>query len=203
MTDKAAKLITYILQPLIMPFLGVLFILYYDEYYYLQTTSSQKFYILAFVFLLTFMLPALAAILMKSTGTIKSLMMETREERKLPILVTSAIYVTVYIMLGRVTGYDKIKMFMLGTTVSIILSGFITNYYKISFHMTGCGGVVGWLAYMATYSLFNVSGLLVASLLLSGLVGVARLQLKAHTPAQVYSGFLFGFTVVFLIGLIV
>jgi membrane-associated phospholipid phosphatase len=45
--------------------------------------------------------------------------------------------------------------------------------------------------------------LLVASLLLSGLVGVARLQLNAHTPAQVYSGFLFGFTVVFLTGLIV
>jgi membrane-associated phospholipid phosphatase len=196
-----AKIITYILQPLIMPFFGVLFLLYFDEYYYLQTTPTQKFYILAFIFLLTFVLPALAAILLKSLGVIKTLMMETREERKMPILVTAFIYVAVFFMIGQMPGYYKIRIFILATTMAIILCGFITNYYKISMHMTGCGGVIGWLLYMSTYSLINLWWLLAICILASGLVGTARLRLKAHTPLQVYTGFLFGTGVVYGVSL--
>lgn len=67
--------------------------------------------------------------------------------------------------------------------------------------MTGIGGVVGLVAFISTYSLFNAMPLLVGCILFSGLVGAARIQLKAHTHMQVYSGFAFGFTVVFLMGL--
>jgi membrane-associated phospholipid phosphatase len=84
--------------------------------------------------------------------------------------------------------------------VAIIVSGFITNYYKISIHMTGSGGVVGLLALLSTTSMFNVTWLLAVAVMLSGLVGVSRIQLKAHTHMQVYSGFAFGFTVIFLMG---
>ena len=68
--------------------------------------------------------------------------------------------------------------------------------------MLGIGGIVGLVAYMCTYSLFNLMPLLVFSVLFSGLVGVARIRLKAHTPAQVYGGFAFGFAVVFFMGIL-
>lgn len=184
-----------------MPFVGVLFLLFFDEYYYLLLNPSQKFYILGFIFLITFVLPFLVTLLLKNLGRIGSLEMHTREERKLPILATAFIYVALFFMLGNVAGYEKIKLFILATTIAIIVSGFITNYFKISIHMTGIGGVVGLLAYMATYSLFQITPLLIGSVLFSGLVGAARLQLKAHTPTQVYTGFGFGFSVVFLIHL--
>lgn len=185
-----------------MPFVGVLFMLFFDEYYYLQTSPINKFYILGFIFLVTFLLPFLVAILLKSIGQIGSLEMYSREERKLPILITAFIYTTLFFMIARVNGFDRIRIFILATTIALIVSGFITNYYKISIHMLGIGGIVGLIAYMSTYSLFNLIPMLALSVLFSGLVGVARLKLKAHTPAQVYSGFAFGFTIVFLMGIL-
>jgi membrane-associated phospholipid phosphatase len=39
---------------------------------------------------------------------------------------------------------------------------------------------------------------LIVVVLLAGLTGSARLNLKAHTPLEVYSGFILGFGAVFL-----
>lgn len=202
MPNTLAKIITYILNPLIMPFVGVLFLLYFDEYYYLQTNPTQKLYILGFIFLVTFLLPFCAALLLKNMGQIGSLEMYNKEERKLPILVTAFIYTALFFMIARYNGFDRIRIFLLATTITLILAGFITSYYKISLHMLGIGGIVGLVAYMCTYSLFNLMPLLVFSVLFSGLVGVARIRLKAHTPAQVYGGFAFGFAVVFFMGIL-
>jgi len=110
------------------------------------------------------------------------------------------VYTGLFLLLNNVAGYERIKIFILGTTIAIIVSGLITNYYKISIHMTGCGGIAGLLALLCTTSMFNVTWLLALSVILSGLVGVARITLKAHTHMQVYSGFLFGFAVIFLMG---
>lgn len=202
MPNSLAKIITYILNPLIMPFVGVLFLLYFDEYYYLQTNPTQKLYILGFIFLVTFLLPFCAALLLKNMGQIGSLEMYNKEERKLPILVTAFIYTALFFMIARYNGFDRIRIFLLATTITLILAGFITSYYKISLHMLGIGGIVGLVAYMCTYSLFNLMPLLVFNVLFSGLVGVARIRLKAHTPAQVYGGFAFGFAVVFFMGIL-
>jgi membrane-associated phospholipid phosphatase len=185
-----------------MPFVGVLFMLFFDEYYYLQTSPQNKLYILGFIFLVTFLLPFLVAVLLQNIGQIGSLEMYNKEERKLPILITAFIYTALFFMIARMNGFDRIRIFLLATTIALIISGFITNYYKISIHMLGVGGIVGLVAYMSTYSLFNLMPLLVGCIVFSGLVGVARIQLKAHTPMQVYSGFAFGFAVVFLMGVL-
>lgn len=202
MFNTLAKIITYVLNPLIMPFIGVLFLLFFDDYYYLQVNGLLKAYILGFIFVVTFLLPFLAALLLRSSGQISSLEMYNRDERKLPILITAFIYTALFFMVARVSGYDRIRLFILSTTIVLILAGFITNYFKISIHMLGIGGVVGLVAYMSTYSLFNLTPLLIGSIITSGLVGAARLQLKAHTPIQVYSGFVLGFGVIFLIGIL-
>ncbi len=185
-----------------MPFVGVLFLLFFDEYYYLQTGSSQKLYILGFIFLTTFLLPFFVALLLRSKGQIDSLEMRSRNERKLPLLITAFIYTALFFMIAGMAGFYKIRTFILATTIVLILAGFITNYFKISIHMLGIGGVVGLVAFMSTYSLFNLTPLLIGSIVFSGLVGMARLQLKAHTPIQVYTGFGFGFVVVFLVGML-
>lgn len=202
MHNTIAKIITYVLNPLIMPFVGVLFLLFFDEYYFLQVSPINKFYILGFIFLVTFLLPFIVALLLRNNGQIGSLEMQQREERRLPILITAFIYTALFFLISRVPGLDRIRLFLLATTITLILSGFITNYYKISIHMLGVGGIVGLVAYMSTYSLFSLTTLLIGCIIFSGLVGAARIQLKAHTHGQVYSGFALGFAVVFLIGVL-
>ncbi|HYG16227.1 MAG TPA: hypothetical protein VEC12_10785 [Bacteroidia bacterium] len=196
-----ARFFTYLFQPLLMPFYGTIIFLWYDDLLSLQLPLVTRLYILGFIFLLTFLLPALAALLMKNMGVIKSLEMETREERKIPLLFTAFIYTAVFFIIGQVPILARMRVFVLATTITVIVSGFITNYYKISIHMTGCGGVVGLIALMASYSYHNLTWLLAAAIIVSGFVGVSRIVLKAHTHGQVYLGFTLGFLMVFLMGL--
>jgi len=42
-------------------------------------------------------------------------------------------------------------------------------------------------------------GLIAVTILVSGLIGFARLKLQAHTPAQIYAGFILGFFTIFVL----
>lgn len=202
LNKTVAKIITYTLQPLLMPFYGVLFLLNYDSYYAYVLDFGQKSSILSFIFLLTFALPAFAAVVLKNMGYINSFEMETRQERKLPTLITAVIYTALFILLRRMNGMERINTFLLASTIAVVMAGLITSYYKISMHMTGCGGFVGMVVIMSATGVFNLIPGLIVSVVLAGLVGVARIELKAHTPVQVYLGFLLGFTVVFVLGMV-
>jgi membrane-associated phospholipid phosphatase len=75
----------------------------------------------------------------------------------------------------------------------------VTFWWKISAHMFGVGGLMGGVMAVSHYvEHVNPHYLIMALFLISGLVGSSRLLLKKHTPAQVYTGFLLGFTVSFI-----
>ena len=65
--------------------------------------------------------------------------------------------------------------------------------------MMGIGGLIG-----CTLSVcYNIKGLnpfvlFIILFILAGCLGVSRLVLKRHTPAQVYIGFLVGFVISYL-----
>ena len=70
----------------------------------------------------------------------------------------------------------------------------ISLRWKISAHLTGMGGLCAFIAVLSTtYGASpSVMWVLIASVLISGIVGVARLGLGSHTPAQAGAGFLLG-----------
>jgi membrane-associated phospholipid phosphatase len=50
--------------------------------------------------------------------------------------------------------------------------------------------------FISFYLKVNLSFYLILVILFAGITGTARLHLKAHTPVEVYSGFVIGFVVV-------
>lgn len=58
--------------------------------------------------------------------------------------------------------------------------------------MTGIGGLTGLIVFLIWSQRVNLQFLLILSIILAGLIGFARLQVRAHNQAQVYSGFLAG-----------
>ncbi len=68
--------------------------------------------------------------------------------------------------------------------------------------MIGAGGLVALIAFLAFSLQVDLQFYLGITVLLAGLTGTARIILKAHTPVQVYTGFLTGFSVVMLTMLI-
>ena len=61
--------------------------------------------------------------------------------------------------------------------------------------MISLGGMLGAFLGLSFVMMIDLTPLLLLIIFVSGLVGYARLQLNAHTPAQVYAGFVTGFFV--------
>ena len=82
----------------------------------------------------------------------------------------------------------------LGATTSVFLVFliyFLLNW-KVSAHMAGMGGIIGAIIAFSIKLSVNMVLALMIFILIAGLVGFARLKLNAHTPGQIYTGFMIG-----------
>lgn len=161
-------------------------------------SSGVRFSLLVLLFLGTFAIPSLFIFFLYRTGFLRDITMPDRADRRLPFLLTGFIYTGVtYFFAFRMSLFSAtspgVSVLLAGITLSILLVGIINQYWKISAHSVGVGGVLGAVAALLAKSgdtdLFLP---LVGMIALSGLVGSARLQLNAHTLAQVGAGLLLG-----------
>ncbi|PCH68413.1 MAG: hypothetical protein COC01_03890 [Bacteroidetes bacterium] len=153
----------------------------------------MKQLVLGIVFFNTLLMPLVAAIAMKRFGHIKSLKMERREERVMPFFLTVLLYGSCYYSLLQVNMPKLIAYMILGATISVFVGAVISLFWKISIHLIGIGGFVAMLFVLFNQSLLEFRYYLMASMILAGIVGSARLIAGTHSEQQIYSGFLVGF----------
>ena len=65
--------------------------------------------------------------------------------------------------------------------------------------MIGMGGMLGLLMGLSMNLNLDLTWYVVASVILSGLLGFARIQSNSHKPSEIYSGFLVGAGIMFLL----
>lgn len=199
MEDKFAKIISVILFPIFFPSYAILILFYYNNFNTFRIPLNAKFMVFTIVFVTTLVFPLLFMFFMKKRGMIKSIQMETREERVFPLITTSIFYFMAYFMLKDIEVLGLFRYFLLGSLVLLIIALLINFITKISIHMIGAGGMFGALVGIAIRMNADILGLIILSIFLSGLTGYARLQLKAHNQAQIYYGFLCGFFIMLVI----
>lgn len=148
------------------------------------------------VFVATGIIPVIIAVILKQLKVISSLHMPRREERTLPFLLTGLSYLVTIYLLSTVWNLPLdplIYQFMIGGALAIISGMFITISWKISVHMIGIGGVFGILVMLSKFGEQVKFYPIVSILIITGLIGYGRLNLKAHTIQQIIAGFLLGF----------
>ena len=153
------------------------------------------------VWITTFVIPALSIVMLKFTGTIRSLHLKERRERLVPFFYITVFYgFTAYYFSSQMIVSRLTEGIFILTAVSIFIGAVITIFWKISIHGLGIGGVVGILLVLAvSIPESSIGYALFASFLVAGLVISARLRLNAHTPAQVYAGFVLGLFISFVL----
>jgi hypothetical protein len=92
-----------------------------------------------------------------------------------------------------------LSYFMLGATILVICAILISFFHSISLHMIGAGGMTGALLGLAFSQSQDIIAFVFLAILFTGLTGSARLKLNLQKPMEVYSGFLVGVTVMFVI----
>ncbi len=161
-------------------------------------SASARLNLLFLIALLTFILPALLIFYLHRLGYVKSLKMETLPDRRLPYAGSAVVYgMAAYLLRYKFGGLSEVAP-EIGTTLggialSIATVAAISLRWQISAHTVGIGGVVGAaLALLIKYADLQLMYPALGLLILSGYLAGARLQLNAHTPAQIYAGFALG-----------
>lgn len=189
MEEKLAKLISIIFHPLLVPTYAMLILINSNNHFAFVLPVENRYMALLIVFLTSFVLPALFMLILLKIGTIKSLHMETRQERVLPLVLVSAFFYGTYYLLKQGPHFALFNIFMLGATLLVIISLLINYVTKISIHMVAQGGLFGAFTGFAIAFHQNYVLLICLIALAAGLTAFARLKLKAHNEAQVYGGF--------------
>ncbi|HEC44555.1 MAG TPA: hypothetical protein ENI20_17185 [Bacteroides sp.] len=195
--QKFSKVISYIYHPLIIPTLGIL-VLFNSGTYLSYLPFEMKKWMLVIVFLSTYVVPLAMIPFFLYQNMIRNIKMDSKRERYLPLALSLVMYLFCYYLIRRISIPNIYHSFILSSLLSVLVTLLITLKYKISIHMVGAGGLIALIGFLAFYLNVNLQFYLGVTVVLAGLTGMARIILKAHTPDEVYTGFLTGFTVVLL-----
>lgn len=145
---------------------------------------------------LTCVMPLLIILVMKSIGRVKDLMISDSRERTLPYLFSVVCMILWCVYLQHIMHMSFGVLTSAWSSVFILLIMTVINLrWKISIHMATFGCLMtGITAYMLENAIGGPEWC-VLMIGLAWLLMCARVQLNAHTPAQVSLGLLVGIVV--------
>jgi membrane-associated phospholipid phosphatase len=193
MEKRLAQVISVVFYPLFVPTYAFAILLTMPAYFSAVMPAQAKWMVIGLIFITTCLMPTLLFYLMIRTGIITTKWLSKQEDRTLPYIVSIIFFYLAYYMLKRLQISAVYYYFMIGATfLNIIVMG-INFLWKISSHTASIGALAGMLVGISYFLGTSYFGLIAVTILVSGIVGFARLKLQAHTPAQIYAGFLLGF----------
>jgi membrane-associated phospholipid phosphatase len=197
MHPKLAKVLSIVFHPVVVPTLGMILLLQSSFYFSMLSWEAKRF-ILLVVFFTTSILPMLAISLMALSPRF-DVNMSKSTDRVVPLLAASIFYYLGFILLGRVTIFPVLKLYMLASVLVIVFLLLISMKWKISNHMAALGGLSGtFFALSFRYGLNPVDSLLIL-IVVSGLVGTARMVLEKHSIWQIVAGYFLAFWTLYLV----
>jgi membrane-associated phospholipid phosphatase len=187
-----AHLISIVFQPLLMPLFGTFYLIYSNPFSFPE--KGENFLLLLQIASLTFFFPAVSVGLMAALKFIGSVSLRERQDRVIPYIITMGMYIWAFFVFYKNDFNSIVTFLLLASTISIVLA-FLINilFLKVSMHTTAGGGMIAFFMLLIPYSQFNALWPFLITILLAGLIGTARLILHAHTPKEVYYGYLVGF----------
>ncbi|MFH0757754.1 MAG: hypothetical protein V2B15_10745 [Bacteroidota bacterium] len=192
---SAARFLSFLFHPLLMPTLGLLLILNSGTYLSLLDPAAKK----AIIFVMalgTIFFPIMMLPILYYRNLITSLKDASREEKLISYLVILVLYVITFAYLGRLPLSRFVHAYVLSMPVLLFIILLIGLKFNICAHMAALGGMAGLIVTLILYYETPLQWVLIFSLTASGLTGTARLISGVQRPLEIYSGFLLGFVVV-------
>lgn len=197
-----ARILSTLFSPLMMPTYAVMMAFFFSYMYFAPVESKVSVGIVTFA--ITCMLPVTAIYLLYRFKIISDPALNNRRDRLFPYILTALCYLGVAFYFTRVHAPAWMSMFMCGGTAALVVTIVINNWWKISGHATGMGGLTA-LAFFLVYRGYNLwidLSLPGTVLIIAGAVCTSRLILERHTLAQVSAGMANGFIWIMLSQLI-
>jgi membrane-associated phospholipid phosphatase len=195
MPEKIAKIVSVLFHPVLLPTLG--FILLFSSGFYnsMLTTDAIRF-ILLVIFFSTATLPMLSIAILALNSKFDFLMPNSRD-RIIPLLFTSVFYYVGFMLLGRIHFLPVFKLFMIASVLLIVMLLLISFKWNISVHMAAVGAITATFFALSFRGGVNPLLAIATVVIVSGLVGTARLVLNKNNLLQVATGYFLGFIILY------
>lgn len=186
----ASSILSAIFPPFMVPFVSFLFLFLFT--YLAFMPLPYKAVVLGVVYLFTICIPMLSIYLYQRFCGKGIRELQERKKRFIPYGLAAISYCACAIILYRLYVPRPLSAIVIATLFCMLLCGLINLKWKISTHTANGGMLVGGLlSYSALFN-FNPVGWLCGFILLSGLLGTARIILKQHSLLEVIVGFIVG-----------
>lgn len=159
---------------------------------------EAKRYVMLIVFFTTCILPLLSVSIMAVSPKF-DINMPKSTDRVFPLLAASVFYYLGFVLLGRVSMFPVFKLYMLASVLVIVSLLVISLKWKISNHMAAIGGLAGTFFALSFRKGLNPVYSLMIIILVSGLIGTARMALKKHDVWQIIAGYALGFAILYIV----
>ena len=194
---RVAQILSVLFHPLLIPIYALLQI-NLMPFFYPGSDTLRHVLIFGSMFVLV-VPPIIWYIVLYKFNVIMSWKATTRKERIWPYLFTILSYILVSIISYLLKVDYGFTQLWQGAALALVLVFIINFFWKISAHATGMGSWLGMLFFLSIYNGFSLLSEIIIVILSSGLVGWSRLKLDAHTPMQVFFGYLLG---LFFVGIL-
>ncbi len=183
---KSALFFSYLFHPLFLPL--IVTFLFFNRL--LMTNPLFGWIIYGIIFFNTLLLPYLFYRYIDRKNALKP------NGEKKTIILSLFFNLYCYLLVAALLKYFGLGIYMesfFWSIAVITLFALVVNFFwKVSLHLLGIGGVVGFILSYIFFFKVNILIVFVIGLLISAFVAASRLRLNAHSPAQVYTGFLLG-----------
>ena len=186
----ASRLLSVVFPPFMVPSVAILLLFLFTFLAYMPLI--YKVIIIGTVYFFTVIVPMLSIYLYQRFCGKGIQELKEKEKRFIPYALTAISYCTCAIILYRLYAPLYLSAIVIATIFCMLLCGGINLKWKISTHTASCGMLTGGLLSYSVIFHFNPLGWLCGFILLSGLIGTARMILKQHSLLEVIIGFVVG-----------
>lgn len=174
-------------------FVTVAFVLMFTATHLSVLPLFYKIYVLAVVILFTVLIPVGAIyvhgrLLRQPKGYLSE-----KENRLIPYAFTLLSYFFGYLLMQRLLIPYYMASMLLVSLVALLVCALVNVKWKISEHLTAAGAATGCVVFYGPLFTDQVVWWLCAMILISGLLGTARMTLGEHSLRQVLWGWVNGF----------
>jgi len=199
MERSLAKLLSYLFHPLVITTAGMM-ILFHSGTSLSVLQPEVKRLTLIITALFTFVFPAAMIIMLYVTKVIDNIDLSERRERILPISLTIILYLFTFFIMREIPQLTRGHMvFLFCPPAALFVLLLFNNFMKPSIHMAAMGVLLGIILIVIIFYGALIQWMFILAVIVTGLVGSARLILKIHSPREIVTGFMTGFLVTLLI----
>lgn len=187
-----AMVISYLFHPVFIPVIMTALLTQLLPASFSGLRPQQTGFLLIQVAYITAFFPLLVVLLLKGLGFVDSVYLKDSKERIIPLMATMIFYFWAYWVFRNDRAMSApliVKSVFLANFWSLIALFMINIFFKISMHATAMGGLLGMMIVILAISPVNMALPLFAAIFAAGLVGTARMILKAHHLNELWTGY--------------